>query len=75
MQKFKKYFGGKNTKYGCKYEIAYKCFKPFMIERTIQIKKSITKRGRPIGTVHVPFFDALFFVVNEGCRYHVSKLY
>ena len=75
MEKFKKYFAGVNTKYGCKYEIAYEHFKPYMIQRTIQIKQSVTKRGRPVEMNYDKFFDALFFVVNEGCRYHVSKFF
>ena len=46
-----------------------------MIKRTKEIIEGINKRGRPVEMDYSKFFDALFFIVDEGSRYSTSYLY
>ena len=75
MEKFQKYFDNITILNGQKYDTAYSHFKPYIIKRTREIKKSISPRGRPVEMNYDKFFDALFFVVNEGLRYNSSNLF
>ena len=62
MYKFKSisfpYFKDSSISNGSKYSTAYNHLKPYMIKRTIEIKQSISKRGRP---VEMDYKDCLQF--------------
>jgi hypothetical protein len=75
MEKFKKYQYGGISMNDQKYRTAYNYFKPYMIKRTIEIKHSISRRGRPVEMDYGKFYDDVFFIVEEGCRYRASNLF
>ena len=72
MEKFKQYFDDRTIRGGLKYKSAYTKIKPYLIQRIAEIKKSITRRGRPVLMDYNRFFDVLFLTVDQGTKYRTA---